>query len=432
MVNTTARKMKDSGINWIGEIPENWSVGKIKYLSNVYTGNSISDGEKDNYSICESALPYISTKDIDVETKRINYNNGMYIPLKNNSFKIAPKNSTLLCIEGGSAGKKIAITNEDVCFVNKLCCFKCNDKLNEKLLYYYCQCDAFLTDFYLNMSGLIGGVSINKIKQIQYILPPIEEQNQIKDYLDEKCLKIEETIEKEKIVIEKLKEYKQSVITEAITKGLNFNAQMKDSNVDWIEKVPAHWSVKKLKYEFRIKKDIAGKEGYDVLSVTQSGIKVKDLSSNEGQMAMDYSKYQLVDIDDYVMNHMDLLTGYMDCSKYSGVTSPDYRVFYLINKENNKHYFKHVFQTCYKNKIFYGLGQGVSGLGRWRLQSDKFLNFVIPVPPVEEQSQIVEHINKKSNEIDKLVQEKEQLIEKLTEYKKSLIYECVTGKKEIA
>ena len=94
----------------------------------------------------------------------------------------------------------------------------------------------------------------------------------------------------------------------------------------------SHWELKKLKYEFKIKKDIAGTEGYNILAVTQSGIKIKDISSNEGQLSMDYSKYQLVNVDDYVMNHMDLLTGYVDCSQYVGVTSPDYRVFYLINK----------------------------------------------------------------------------------------------------
>ena len=147
---------------------------------------------------------------------------------------------------------------------------------------------------------------------------------------------------------------------------------------------------------------------------------------------MDYSKYQIVEPTDFVMNHMDLLTGWVDCSKFSGVTSPDYRVFVNIDKQKcDNEYYKHIFQTCYRNKIFFGLGQGVSDLGRWRLQADKFLNFVISVPPLAEQEKINDFINNKCSEIDKAIADKEQVIEKFTEYKKSLIYECVTGKRKV-
>ncbi|WP_339365871.1 restriction endonuclease subunit S, partial [Vallitalea maricola] len=262
-------------------------------------------------------------------------------------------------------------------------------------------------------------------------LPIIKEQYSISNYLDTKCTKIDQTIERQKQVIEKLKEYKKSIITEAVTKGLNTNVKMKHSGVEWIGEIPENWKIRKIKYEFRIKKNIAGREGYDILSVTQRGIRIKDISNNNGQLAMNYSKYQLVEIGDYIMNHMDLLTGFVDCSKFSGVTSPDYRVFYLINSNRNEEYYKYIFQCCYFNKIFFGLGQGVSGLGRWRLQTDKFLNFIIPVPPVDEQLEIYQYINRKLISINKAISKKQQLIDKLTQYKKSLIYECVTGKKEV-
>ena len=199
-----------------------------------------------------------------------------------------------------------------------------------------------------------------------------------------------------------------------------------------IDKIPAHWDMKKLKYVFYIKKDIAGKEGYDILSITQKGIKIKDISINEGQLAESYSNYQLVDIGDFAMNHMDLLTGWVDVSKYSGVTSPDYRVFNFIDKSAYcKEYYLYLMQMCYMNKIFYGLGQGVSNLGRWRLQADKFLNFTIPMPPLCEQREIAEYLDEKCSEIDKLIAKKEELLADLESYKKSLIYECVTGKKKV-
>ena len=155
------------------------------------------------------------------------------------------------------------------------------------------------------------------------------------------------------------------------------------------------------------------------------------MSKNEGQLAESYANYQLVNIGDFAMNHMDLLTGWVDISKYNGVTSPDYRVFVLDDTENNySQYFLYLMQMCYSNKIFYGLGQGVSGLGRWRLQSDKFLNFVIPIPPHGEQKEIAAYLDQKCVEIDNLISKKELILKELEKYRKSMIYEYVTGKKE--
>ena len=131
------------------------------------------------------------------------------------------------------------------------------------------------------------------------------------------------------------------------------------------------------------------------------------------------------------MNHMDLLTGWVDISKYTGVTSPDYRVFTLDDLEsNNRSFYLYLMQMCYFNRIFYGLGQGVSGMGRWRLQTDKFLNFSIVVPSKDEQQEIADYLDVKCGEIDNLISRKEQYITEIENYKKSLIYEYVTGKKE--
>ena len=169
------------------------------------------------------------------------------------------------------------------------------------------------------------------------------------------------------------------------------------------------------------------------ISVTQKGLKVKDISTNEGQIAESYAGYQFVYPTDYVMNHMDLLTGWVDCSTMFGVTSPDYRVFRLRDKENNDlTYFKYVMQCCYMSRIFYSLGQGVSNLGRWRLQTSAFNNFMIPVPPLEEQCEIAEYLDTKISEIDTIIADKQKQIETIEEYKKSLIFEYVTGKKEVS
>lgn len=190
--------------------------------------------------------------------------------------------------------------------------------------------------------------------------------------------------------------------------------------------------MRKIKYIFKIQKYIAGEEGHTVLSITQKGIKPKDLSKNEGQLAENYSNYQLVHIGDFAMNHMDLLTGWVDVSKYEGVTSPDYRVFGLIDKDSYcSQYYLYLMQMCYTNRVFYGLGQGVSGLGRWRLQADKFLNFSITVPSYKEQKEIASYLDQKCLAIDELIAKKVQYLSEIENYKKSLIYEYVTGKKEV-
>ena len=205
-----------------------------------------------------------------------------------------------------------------------------------------------------------------------------------------------------------------------------------EEDIPYIEKIPVNWKCVKFDRLFEITKRIAGSEGYNVLSITQRGIKIKDIESNEGQLAANYSNYQLVEIGDFAMNHMDLLTGWVDCSKYNGVTSPDYRVFKLkSDKVVDKRYCLYYLQLCYKERIFYGFGQGVSNLGRWRLPKDEFLGTYIPLPKLEEQQQICDYLDKHISLIDKVITYRKQIIEKLEEYKKSLIYEVVTGKKEV-
>lgn len=200
--------------------------------------------------------------------------------------------------------------------------------------------------------------------------------------------------------------------------------EMKDSGVEWIGEMPSHWNTLRLQKIYRIKKDIAGTAGYTVLSVTQHGIKPKNMDS-KGQFALDYSKYQLVKSGDFVMNHMDLLTGWVDISKYDGVTSPDYRVFTSIANCQNT-FFKYIFQFCYMNRVFYGLGQGVADVGRWRLPADMFRKFMLPVPPLPEQAAIAAYLDEKCATIDAIIAEAKASIEEYKSWKASVIFETVT------
>ncbi len=267
-------------------------------------------------------------------------------------------------------------------------------------------------------------------RKVPYIT--YDKQKKVSDYIEKRCVELDNILIKTRASIEEYKKLKQAVITQAVIKGIRDDRKMKDSRSTWFGQIPSDWDMRRIKYIFKIQKDIAGEEGHTVLSITQRGIKPKDLSKNEGQLAENYSNYQLVHIGDFAMNHMDLLTGWVDVSKYEGVTSPDYRVFRLIDRDNYySKYYLYLMQMCYTNRIFYGLGQGVSGLGRWRLQADKFLNFSITVPSYEEQKEIANYLDQKCSAIDDLIAKKEQYLSEIENYKKSLIYEYVTGKKEV-
>jgi len=187
------------------------------------------------------------------------------------------------------------------------------------------------------------------------------------------------------------------------------------------------WSIKKLKYIFEIKKRIAGKIGFDVLSVTQKGIKIKDIESGEGQLSMDYSKYQRVYPGEFAMNHMDLLTGYVDISNYDGVTSPDYRVFAVRDKNIfYSRYYLYLLQDGYKQRRFFHLGQGSAHLGRWRLPTEAFNEIVYPCPSLKEQNQIASFLDHETTKIDNLIEKQQQLIELLKEKRQAVISYAVT------
>ncbi len=203
--------------------------------------------------------------------------------------------------------------------------------------------------------------------------------------------------------------------------------EYKDSGVEWLGAVPGHWGVRKARWLCEIKKRIAGELGHEVLSITQQGIRVRDLESNDGQISMDYSKYQIVEAGDFAMNHMDLLTGYVDIANVRGVTSPDYRVFSIRDPEIcHDQYLLYLFQMGYKNRIFYAYGQGSSQLGRWRMPTEQFYELAFPLPPTPEQTQIAAFLDRETAKIDALVAEQRRLMALLKEKRQAVISHAVT------
>jgi len=420
--------MKDSRISWINQIPENWNVEPIKYSYRLIAG---ATPESTNVDFWDGDIKWITPADF--KTKDVFVMGGS----RNLTIEGYKSCSTSMLPIGSIVFSKRAPIGTVAITADKLCtnqgCLGLVEKSDRVLNKFY----FYVISIYGEVFNLYGSgttfkeISANTFANIKLPMPPIQEQKHIVNFLDAKCAEIDALTADIQTQIDSLEQYKRSIISEAVTKGLNPDVEMKDSGNQYWGSIPTNWHLSDIKYLFEIVKRNAGKEGYDILSVTQKGIKIKDISNNEGQVAESYANYQFVYPGDFVMNHMDLLTGWVDCSNLFGVTSPDYRVFRLRDKNNSLSYYKYIMQTCYMNRIFYSLGQGVSNLGRWRLQTSSFNNFMVPVPPVEVQESIATYLDKKCTEINICIDDKQRQLEVLEEYKKSLIYEYVTGKKEV-
>ena len=327
--------MKDSGVEWIGEIPEDWGIVNIGRLFNVKAGG---DAKPDIYSdIQDAEHPFPVYTNSNDKEQVYAYTSTPYF-----------KKNTITVTGRGEIGRAFFRNVEYDAIIRLLVL---QPKVDMDVRFYTYWIDKVIV-FFTN-SAAIGQLSAQQILPYKIPILDIEVQRRIADFLDDKVGEIDTIISKTKESIEEYKKYKQAVITEAITQGLDKSVEMVDTDNIHIPTIPAHWKMKKIKYIFEIKKDIAGKEGYDILSITQKGIKIKDISKNEGQLAQNYSNYQLVDIGDFAMNHMDLLTGWVDISKYVGVTSPDYRVFRFIDAiAYDANYYLYLMQMCYINKIF--------------------------------------------------------------------------------
>lgn len=275
-------------------------------------------------------------------------------------------------------------------------------------------------------------IPMTKMNRVMLPVPSKSEQDKIVQFLDWKTYEMNRFIHQKKKQIKLLEELKLTRINNLVTKGLTHDVKYKQSNVEWIGEIPEHWDVDHIKQHFKVKKRIAGKEDYDVLSITQQGIKKKDISSNEGQMAQSYANYQFVYPGDFAMNHMDLLTGYIDISKQFGVTSPDYRVFTLSDSEHCfAPFYLMVFQIGYKRKIFYKFGKGAANQGRWRLPITAFYDYAIQVPPIDEQREIARQCDEVEKQINEMISRINKEITLVEELRTKLIFDVVTGQVDV-
>lgn len=431
---------KNSKIEWIGNIPQDWYLSRIKYTSEIYTGNSISDSLKSMYEDSENAYPYISTKDININDDTINYDNGLYTKKDDNSFRIAPEKSILMCIEGGSAGRKIARTSQDVSFVNKLCCFNANN-INSDYLYYYLKSISFKEEFNQHISGLIGGVSQSELKSFYIIIPPKKEQILISNFLNKKINKVDNVLKKLSNQIEILEKYKKSIITETITHGLNNKNEHKESGDSWIKEIPKNYTITKVKYVTEKVTD-GSHVSPDTTENIHKFISVTDMDEVGNINYIDCLKITDEQFDyltktgckpqknDVIISKDGTIgkTTVIDNDE-KFVISSSLVIMRPVVKEINPRYLRYNLMSEYVQAQLESLLVG-SALKRVSVYKNANLRIVYD-KDLNEQLKIANYLDKKCNSINNLLNNKKEQIKRIEIYKQSLIYEYVTGKKRV-
>lgn len=424
------REMKDSGIEWIGQIPREWKCCKIKNAT-FFVGSGTTPTSS-NQEFYDGDINWIQSGDlyktvvIETVEKKLTTK-----ALKSfSALHIYQAPFIVMAMYGASVGNT-AFSKIDACCNQACCCIKNNEFFDLKFMYYWL--DFAKIDF---LGRAIGGtqpnISQEKIKNQYIVKPTLTEQQQIADYLDAQCSAIDATAENLQKEISLLEDYKKSVITEAVTKGLNPDAEMKDSGMKWLPQIPKHWQVIPSKYLFA-NSDIRRQNGDEQLTASQKYgiITQKEYTAKENAQVVlatqGLEKWKHVEPYDFIIS-LRSFQGGLEMSEITGCITWHYVVL-KAQKEIYHPYYKWLFKSArYINAL-----QGTCNFIRDG-QDLRFSNFsLVPLfePPLSEQQQIADYLDAKCSEIDALIADKKKQLAILTEYKKSLIYEYVTGKKEV-
>lgn len=424
---------KYSGLKWLGDIPEGWHILKMKYVADLYTGNSLNDAQKELYSrpAQELSLPYIATKDISLEQSTVNYDTGICIPSSERRFKVTKVNSTLLCVEGGSAGRKIAFIEKDVYFVNKLCCF--DSKINVRYLYYYLQSIPFKTVFKQSLQGLIGGVSISTLNNMPIPVPPIEEQDSITKYLERTIPSINNLIAGKEAQYRDITCYKTAIISELLNKGVHEDISVCETDVPYIGSAPSHWLCAPLKYFLKENMTYGTNESAESDDRSYPRyIRITDITDDGDLRDETFKSLSPEKAKDYMLNPGDILFARSGATVgktylYRGGFDACYAGYLIRARCGEKLLPEFLFlytQTsmyeAWKNSVY--IQATIPNIG-----ADKYSELRVLVPPIKEQREIIEAANKKCESINNLQKELKAQIEDLYKYREAIISEIVTG-----
>ena len=412
------RTMKDSGVEWIGQIPERWNVIRNKYLmTKVKIIKQIYEQEP----ILSLTMNGVIKRDLDNPTGKM--------PTTFDGYQILKPNNLLMCLfDIDVTPRCIGIINEYGLSSPAYSQFVLNNKLNTRYAYYYYLNLDFTKELLHLAKNLRHSLTEEQLGYVPVPLPPLPEQQAIADYLDDKCAQINNITATINEQIEVLKQYKKSVITEAVTKGLDPNAPMKDSGVEWIGRIPEHWEVIKGKYRLKLLNRPV-KENDEVITCFRDGeVTLRSKRREDGfTISLQETGYQGINPGDLVVHGMDGFAGAIGISDSRGKATP---VLNVLDTKENKKFFMYYLRTLAFTEVFIALSTGI------RVRScdtnwNKLRQLVYLIPPLSEQQAIADYLGDKCTKIDAVIADKQAQLETLAAYKKSLIYEYVTGKKSV-
>lgn len=426
-----ARNMKDSGIEWIGEIPEGWEVSQLKYATRWKSEKGCPDA------------PVLSLyRDFGVVPKDSRDDNHNVTSLDTSNYKVVDIGDLVINKMKAWQGSMAVSDYRGIVSPAYHVCSITSNKVNKRYLHHLLRNPAYLPEYSRLSTGMRIGqwdLGFDDFKNIPFLIPPLDEQAKIADYLDNGCASLDAMLSKTRSSIEEYKKLKQAVITQAVTKGVRGEREMKDSGVEWIGEIPTTYSICKLKYLLKNPlKYGANESGIPYSDSLPRYIRITDITPDGNLKYTGKLSLSEESAKDYILEDGDIL--FARSGATVGKTFIHYQSYgrsayagYLIKASlNNKVSPKFVYYyTCsslyeiWKNSIF--IQSTIQNIG-----ADRYANLPVPVPKtLQEQEEIADYLDAKCAEIDKLIAKKEQLVKELESYKKSLIYEVVTGKREV-
>ena len=411
------RKMRDSGIDWIGTIPQDWQLSKI---GSLYTqrNEKVSDKDYQPLSVTmQGILPQLATaaKTDDGDNRKL---------VRVGDFAINSRSD-----RRGSCG--ISPLDGSVSLINII--LTPRTAMHPGYYNWLFHTTLFADEFYKWGHGIVADLWTThwqEMKSITVPVPEYAEQERIAAFLDAECAEIDTVLEKTRASIEEYKKLKQAVITQAVTKGIRGDRPMKDSGIEWIGDIPAEWDVIRVKQLLKERNERSKEGKEEPLSMSQKvGLVPTKFLESIPNMASSFVGAKLAYVDDLVFNKLKAHLGVFSVSRYDGLVSPDYAVYCSTGKSNLK-YLEYIFKTPQCIGEFRKKSTGIAA-GLMRLYTEGLFSIYLPYPALSEQEEIAEYLNEKCAGIDALIVKKQQYLIEIENYKKSLIYEYVTGKKEV-
>ena len=416
------REAKSSGIAWIGTIPKCWETDKLKY--HLRRNEPRNPGDVVVLSLYRE-LGVIPKDSRDDNHNVTSEDTSKYKYVRPGDFVI----NKMKAWQGSVAVSEYEGIVSPAYFV-----YEFTDDTIFKRYFHYLLRSCYKDEFMRLSGGIRVGqwdLPADALENTPILIPPMDEQCRIADFLDTKCAEIDALTADIQTQIDTLEQYKRSVITETVTKGLNPNAEMKDSGIEWVGEIPVHWPVHPVYsyYGERKNKNRLGKED-NLLSLSYGRVIRKDINTNDGLLPESFNTYNIVEAGDIIIRPTDLQndkrslrTGLV---KEHGIITSAY-IDLCPLKQVDSRYFHFLLHAYDVMKVFYNMGNGV----RQGLNYSEFSRLMVFEPPYEEQVAMTDYLETKVTEIDAIIEQKKEQMAVLDAYKRSLIFEYVTGKKEV-